>query len=378
MNNRKDRAEIGRATRWVIKIGSSLLTDNGRGLDMQAIHLWVEQMSKLRQDGHELVLVSSGAVAAGMTRLGWRQRPHELVALQAAAAVGQMGLVQAYESNFQRHGLHTAQVLLTHDDLVNRTRYLNARSTLRTLLGLGVIPVVNENDTVACDELRFGDNDTLAALVANLVEAELLVILTDQQGLFDCDPRCNEDAHLIEGAEAGDSRLHAVASGSSSSGLGRGGMTTKVRAAELAARSGAVTWIAGGREPQVLERMAAGEQLGTVVHPASGRLAARKQWLAGHLQAKGRLTLDSGAVRVLRQSGSSLLAVGVTAVEGDFKRGEVVSCHDPDGVAVARGLVNYDVHEARRIIGQPSDKIEQLLGYVDEPELIHRDNLVLL
>ena len=378
MSSRSNRAQIGKATRWVIKIGSALLTDNGRGLDMKAIHLWVEQMAALRQHGCELVLVSSGAVAAGMNRLGWHGRPHELVSLQAAAAVGQMSLVQAYESNFQRHGLHTAQGLLTHDDLVNRTRYLNARSTLRKLLGLGVVPVVNENDTVACDELRFGDNDTLAALVANLVEAELLVILTDQAGVFDCDPRHNEAARLIDRADAGDSRLCAAASGSSSSDLGRGGMASKVKAAELAARSGTVTWIAGGRETRVLERIAAGESLGTVVHPASGRLASRKQWLAGQLQAKGRLMLDAGAVRVLRQSGSSLLAVGVTAVEGDFQRGEVVSCHDSDGAAVARGLVNYDVAEARKIIGQPSEKIEQLLGYVDEPELIHRDNLVLL
>ncbi|MEA2078306.1 MAG: glutamate 5-kinase [Pseudomonadota bacterium] len=378
MNSRKNRVQIGKASRWVIKIGSALLTDNGRGLNMGAIHLWVEQMAALRQRDCELVLVSSGAVAAGLHRLGWNRRPHELVSLQAAAAVGQMGLVQAYESNFQRYGLHTAQVLLTHDDLVNRTRYLNARSTLRKLLGLGVIPVVNENDTVACDELRFGDNDTLAALVANLVEAELLVILTDQAGVFDCDPRRNEVASLIDRADAGDSRLRAAASGSSSSGLGRGGMATKVRAAELAARSGTVTWIVGGREARVLERVAAGEQLGTVVYPASSRLASRKQWLAGQLQSTGRLMLDSGAVRVLQQSGSSLLAVGVTAVEGDFQRGEVVSCHAPDGVAVARGLVNYAVEEARKIIGQPSEKIEQLLGYVDEPELIHRDNLVLL
>jgi glutamate 5-kinase len=378
MNSRKNRAQIGKAARWVIKIGSALLTDNGRGLDMKAIHLWVEQMTALHQRGCELVLVSSGAVAAGMNRLGWHRRPHDLVSLQAAAAVGQMSLVHAYESNFQRHGLHTAQLLLTHDDLVNRTRYLNARSTLRKLLDLGVIPVINENDTVACDELRFGDNDTLAALVANLVEAELLVILTDQAGVFDSDPRHNEAARLIEGVDAGDSRLCAAANGSSSSGLGRGGMATKVRAAELAARSGTVTWIAGGGEARVLERIAAGEQLGTVVHPASGRLASRKQWLAGQLQARGRLMLDAGAVRVLRQSGSSLLAVGVTAVEGDFQRGEVVSCHAPDGVAVARGLVNYNTAEARKIIGQPSEKIEWLLGYVDEPELIHRDNLVLL
>jgi glutamate 5-kinase len=378
MNIRKDRVQIGKASRWVIKIGSALLTADGRGLDREAIHDWVDQMSDLRARGCELVLVSSGAVAEGMSRLGWKRRPHELFALQAAAAVGQMGLVQAYESHFQRHALHTAQILLTHDDLTNRTRYLNARSTLRKLLGLGVIPVVNENDTVACDELRFGDNDTLAALVANLVEAELLVILTDQKGVYDRDPRQHADARLIDDAEAGDPRLSESACGSSSSGLGRGGMVTKVRAAELAARSGAVTWIASGREKQVLLRLAAGEQLGTVVHPVSGRLASRKQWLAGQLQSKGRLTLDAGAVRVLQKSGSSLLSVGVTAVEGNFRRGEVVSCHSSDGVAIARGLVNYDAEEARRILGQPSEKIEQILGYVDEPELIHRDNLVLL
>jgi len=378
MNSKRTRSQIGKSQRWVIKIGSALLTSNGRGLDSEAMNAWVEQIAALRQDGREVVLVSSGAVAAGMTRLGWRTRPHELVALQAAAAVGQMGLIQAYESSFQKHGLHTAQVLLTHDDLVNRTRYLNARSALRKLVALGVIPVVNENDTVACDELRFGDNDTLAALVANLVEADLLVILTDQSGVYDCDPRLRQDACLIEDADAGDPRLMEVASGSSSSGLGQGGMATKVRAAWLAARSGAATWIAKGSESRILERLAAGEQLGTVVHPASGRLVSRKQWLAGQLKAKGKLTLDEGAVRVLRESGRSLLPVGVTAVEGSFQRGEVVSCYSPNGVAIARGLVNYSAEEARKIIGQPSERIEQLLGYVDEPELIHRDNLVLL
>ena len=378
MNKRKQRSEVGKAKRWVIKIGSALLTDNGRGLDRAAIHAWTEQMTALRQSGCELVLVSSGAVAEGMNRLGWDRRPHELVSLQAAAAVGQMGLVEAYESNFQAHGLHTAQVLLTHDDLVDRTRYLNARGALRKLLSLGVIPVVNENDTVACDELRFGDNDTLAALVANLVEADVLVILTDQQGVYDRDPRHSEHAQLIEDAAAGDSRLLEAASSASSSGLGQGGMATKVRAAELAARSGTVTWIACGRETQILEKMAAGEQLGTLVHPASDPLTSRKQWLAGQLQSRGKLYLDVGAVRVLCQSGSSLLPVGVTGVEGDFQRGDLVSCHDAAGVAVARGLVNYTAVEARSIIGHSSAKIEQLLGYVDEPELIHRDNLVLL
>lgn len=378
MNKRKLRSEVGKAKRWVIKIGSALLTDNGHGLDRAAMHAWTEQMTVLRQSGRELVLVSSGAVAEGMNRLGWDRRPHELVSLQAAAAVGQMGLVEAYESNFQTHGLHTAQVLLTHDDLADRTRYLNARSALRKLLDLGVIPVVNENDTVACDELRFGDNDTLAALVANLVEADVLVILTDQNGVYDCDPRHSNDAQLIEDAAAGDNRLREAASTASSSGLGRGGMATKVRAAELAARSGTVTWIACGREARVLEKMAAGERLGTLVHPASDPLTSRKQWLAGQLQARGSLYLDSGAVRVLCQSGSSLLPVGVTEVKGKFQRGDLVSCHDAAGVAVARGLVNYNADEARSIIGHTSEKIEQLLGYVDEPELIHRDNLVLL
>ncbi|HFD80245.1 MAG TPA: glutamate 5-kinase [Gammaproteobacteria bacterium] len=378
MNATADRRQTGKSSRWVIKIGSALLTRRGSGLDHEAIAAWVDQMAALKQAGKELVLVSSGAVAEGMSRLGWSRRPRDLVSQQAAAAVGQMGLVQAYESKFQKRGQHTAQVLLTHDDLVHRTRYLNARSTLRTLLGLGVVPVVNENDTVACEELRFGDNDTLAALVANLVEADLLVILTDQPGVFDRDPAVYGDARLIPDARAGDPLLARVAGGSSSSGLGKGGMATKVRAAELAARSGTRTWIASGHEADVLERIAAGDALGTLIHPDSTPLAARKQWLAGQLTARGRLILDEGAVRVLRKAGSSLLPVGVTGVEGAFRRGEVVSCHDPQGVPVARGLVNYDADEARRIIGHPSDRIEQLLGYVDEPELIHRDNLVLL
>jgi glutamate 5-kinase len=370
--------EVARGKRWVIKIGSALLTANGVGLDTGAMKGWVAQMAALRNAGREIVLVSSGAVVEGMCRLGWKRRPEELYALQAAAAVGQMGLVQAYESCFQVHGIHTAQVLLTHDDLTNRTRYLNARTTLNKLLGLGVLPVVNENDTVACDELRFGDNDTLAALVANLVEADVLVILTDQAGLYDRDPRAHSDAVLMGDVQAGDAALAAMAGPGSGSGLGRGGMATKVRAAELAARSGATTWVASGAEADVLTRMLEGEALGTRFHAARGRLVARKQWLAGHLQVKGRLTLDDGAVRVLRQSGSSLLPVGVTAAEGRFARGEVVSCHAPDGQGVAQGLVNYSADEVRKIMGSPSDRIQAILGYVDEPELIHRDNLVLL
>jgi glutamate 5-kinase len=363
--------------RWVIKIGSALLTDNGRGLAAAAIDGWVEQIADLRKQGREMLLVSSGAVAEGMTRLGWARRPHALYELQAAAAVGQMGLVQAYESRFQRYGLHTAQVLLTHDDLADRQRYLNARSTLRTLLRLGVVPVVNENDTVATEEIRFGDNDTLAALVANLVEADLLVLLTDQPGMFDKDPRRDAQASLLAEARAGDAALESMA-GDTGGVLGRGGMLTKVRAAARAARSGTLTVIASGKEDKVLQRLASGEALGTRLLPSTAPLAARKQWLAGRLQVRGHLTLDDGAVAVLRAAGRSLLPVGVTRVDGDFDRGDLVVCYAPGGEEIARGLVNYSAAESRRIIRQPSHRIEEILGYVDEPELIHRDNLVLM
>jgi glutamate 5-kinase len=372
----RTRIDIQASRRWVIKIGSTLLTSDGRGLDLEAMRAWVAQLVSLREQGIECIVVSSGAVAEGMQRLGWQQRPHEVHALQAAAAVGQMGLVQSWESCFKAHAIHTAQVLLTHDDLSNRKRYLNARSTLRELLRLGVVPVVNENDSVVTEEIRFGDNDTLAALVANLVEAELLVILTDQQGLFDADPRTNEQAQLIDEARANDPGLLDVAG--EGSALGRGGMITKVRAARLAARSGASTIIASGREADCLQRIREGEKLGTLLLADSELLLARKQWLAGHLQMRGSLQLDAGAVNKLCKSGSSLLAVGVTAVEGDFVRGDMVRCLDPQGHEIARGLVNYNADEARRIMGQSSERIEALLGYVDEPELIHRDNLVLV
>jgi glutamate 5-kinase len=362
--------------RWIVKIGSSLLTNDGQGLAAAAIDGWVEQMAGLQQQGHEILLVSSGAVAEGMTRLGWFRRPHAVHELQAAAAVGQMGLIQAYESRFQRYGLHTAQVLLTHEDLADRQRYLNARSTLRTLLQLGVIPVVNENDTVTTEEIRFGDNDTLAALVANLVEADLLIFLTDQEGLLDSDPRSNPNARLIPEAQAGDVSLEAMAAGSGGA-LGRGGMLTKVRAAARAARSGTLTMIVPGRVPDILQRIAADDAVGTRLYPACEPFAARKQWLAGRLQVRGRLLLDAGAMHVLLSAGRSLLPVGVTAVEGNFERGDLVVCSGPAGEEVARGLVNYNAAEARKIIGQPSSRIEELLGYVDEPELIHRDNLVL-
>lgn len=373
----KNRQSLGKSRRWVVKVGSALLTNEGRGLDYEAIGHWVEQIADLRRNGAEVVLVSSGAVAEGMKRLDWKKRPNALYELQAAAAVGQMGLVQAYESRFKQFGLHTAQVLLTHDDLADRQRYLNARSTLRTLLKLGVIPVVNENDTVAVEEIRFGDNDTLAALVSNLVEADLLVILTDQAGMFDRDPRQDPNAQLIREARAGDPELERMAGGGGGA-LGRGGMLTKARAAARAARSGTATIIAWGREPRVLGRIAEGEEIGTLLVPTRGPMAARKQWLASQMQLRGRLILDKGAVRVLREEGRSLLPIGVTAVEGDFDRGEVVACVDPDGKEMARGLVNYSAGEARRIMRQPSDRIEELLGYVDEPELVHRDNLVLI
>jgi len=362
--------------RCVIKIGSALLTNNGLGLDVAAIGDWARQIASLRRRGIETVLVSSGAVAAGMQRLELKDRPHALHELQALAAIGQMGLVQMYESQFQQHGIHTAQVLLTHDDLANRERYLNARTTLRTLLEFGVVPVINENDTVATEEIRFGDNDTLAALVANLVEAELMIILTDQRGLYDRDPRQSADARLVSDGAAGDPQLLEMAGGSGS--LGRGGMRSKLLAADKAQRSGAATIIAYGREPDVLARLLSGESLGTCLRPGAGRVAARKQWLAGQMQVRGRLRLDDGAVRVLRQSGRSLLPVGVKAVDGAFARGELVACEDPAGKEVARGLVNYSSDETRRIMGQASDRIEAILGYVDEPELIHRDNMVLL
>lgn len=371
-----DKIKTSECQRWVVKIGSALLTNDGKGLALDAIDSWVEQIAALQQAGREILLVSSGAVAAGMTRLGWTQRPRSLHQLQAAAAVGQMGLVQAYESRFQKYGLHTAQVLLTHEDLADRQRYLNARSTLRTLLGLGVIPIVNENDTVTTAEIRLGDNDTLAALVANLVGADLLVLLTDQDGLLDSDPRVNPHARLITEAQAGDAALEGMAAGSGGA-LGQGGMLTKVRAAARAARSGALTLIASGHETNVLQRVAADEALGTRLYPVCAPFAARKQWLASRLQVRGRLQLDAGAVNKLRNSGSSLLPVGVTRVEGTFKRGDLVMCIGPAGEEVARGLVNYSVSESEKIIGQPSSRIEQLLGYVDEVELLHRDNLVL-
>lgn len=370
------RADLTQTRRCVVKIGSALLTANGQGLDRAAIAGWVTQLANLRARGIEVVLVSSGAVAEGMMRLGWTQRPRALFEQQAAAAVGQMGLVQAYESCFQQHGIHTAQVLLTHDDLSDRQRYLNARSTLRTLLDLGVVPVVNENDTVVTDEIRFGDNDTLAALVANLLEADCLIILTDQAGLFDKDPRRHDDARLIDTASANDASLEALVG--EAGALGRGGMLTKLRAARLAARSGAATVIAYGHEPDVLAVVLAGNNVGTLLSAEQAAIVARKQWLAGHLQLCGRLVLDDGAVKVLRESGRSLLPVGVTAVSGHFVRGDVVACVDKNGVEVARGLVNYSAPEAQKIKGLPSGAMESVLGYVDQPELIHRDNLVLI
>lgn len=373
----KRRTDFCRSKRIVVKIGSSLLTDPGRGLNQQAIAEWVRQIAALREQGVEVLLVSSGSVAEGMRRLGWSNRPQALYELQAAASVGQMGLIQAYETRFQHHGLHTAQVLLTHEDLSDRRRYLNARSTLLTLLGYGVIPVINENDVVATEEIQFGDNDTLASLVANLVEADLVIILTDQSGLYNRDPTVNADATLIDQIEISDSRLKRMA-GVSRSGLGRGGMMTKVAAAAVAARSGAATVIASGRDKDVLTRVIAGESVGSFLIPDSEPLVARKRWLAGQLQVKGRIVIDSGAVDVLRKSGRSLLPVGVLSVAGRFSRGDLVACLSESGEEVVRGLANYGADETDKIKGRPSGEIERLLGYVDESELIHRDNMVLL
>jgi len=368
---------ISRAKTLVVKVGSSLVTNDGRGLDASAIARWAAQAAQLRRMDRRVVLVSSGAIAEGMQRLGWTRRPHAMHELQAAAAVGQMGLAQCYESCFRSHGLHTAQVLLTHADMADRQRYLNARSTLRTLLDMNVIPVINENDTVVTDEIRLGDNDTLGALVTNLLEADALVILTDQAGLFDADPRKNANARLISHADALDPRLETLAGGTGTA-LAKGGMLTKVLAARRAARSGAHTVIASGREPDVLVRLAQGERIGTLLTAGTVPLAARKQWLADHLTVTGRLRLDAGAVKALARDGKSLLPIGVVDVSGTFVRGEVVACLDPAGSEIARGLVNYSSEEARKIMRRPSGEIEALLGYVDEPELIHRDNLVLL
>ena len=361
----------------VVKVGSSLVTNNGAGLDRGAIAAWADQIARLAKSGKQVVLVSSGAVAEGMQRLGWKKRPVAINELQAAAAVGQMGLVQMYESCFASHGLHTAQILLTHADLADRKRYLNARTTLRTLLELGVIPVINENDTVVTDEIRFGDNDTLGSLVANLIEADALVILTDQPGLYSADPRKHADAEFIQYAAAGNPELEKMAGGAGSL-IGSGGMLTKILAAKRAARSGAHTIIASGREPDVLVRLAQGDVVGTHLKADQVKTLARKQWLADHLRLAGKVVLDDGAAKALLEGGRSLLPIGVIAVEGGFERGEVVSCTNAAGQEIARGLVNYSALETARILRKPSQEIEHILGYVDEPELIHRDNLILV
>jgi glutamate 5-kinase len=364
------------ARRVVIKVGSSLVTNDGRGLDEAAIGEWCRQMAVLVHQGREVIMVSSGAIAEGMKRLGWAKRPHEIHELQAAAAVGQMGLAHMYETKLRENGLGSAQVQLTHADLADRERYLNARSTLLTLLKLGVVPVINENDTVVNDEIKFGDNDTLGALVANLVEADALIILTDQKGLFTADPRKDPAAQLVHVAQAGDPALEVMAGGAGSS-LGRGGMITKILAAKRAAGSGASTVIAWGREPDALLRLVQGEAIGTLLVAPTQKTQARKQWIADHLQLRGAVTVDAGAVAKLLGDGSSLLPIGMTAVEGDFSRGDVIAIRDPQGLEIARGLANYACTEARLICRKPSSQFEALLGYLAEPEMVHRDNMVL-
>lgn len=365
------------ARRIVVKVGSSLVTNEGRGVDEEAIGNWCRQLAALAAQGREVVMVSSGAIAEGMKRLGWRTRPKDLNELQAAAAVGQMGLVQVYESKLRELGVGSAQILLTHADLADRERYLNARSTVNTLLALKIVPVVNENDTVVNDEIKFGDNDTLGALVANLIEADALVILTDQRGLYASDPRQDPNARFIDTARAGDPALELMAGGTGSS-LGKGGMITKVTAAARAARSGASTIIAWGREPDVLLRLAAGEPIGTALVASTAKVAARKQWMADHLQLRGAVVVDAGAVTKLREEGKSLLPIGMVGVEGDFARGDVIAVRDPDGAVIARGLANYSSTEARMIARKPSSQIEAVLGFAAAPEMIHRDNLVLV
>lgn len=363
--------------RLVVKVGSSLVTNEGRGLDQAAVAQWAAQIAALHAQGKQVVLVSSGAIAEGMARLGWARRPNTMHELQAAAAVGQMGLVQAYEVAFAEHGLRTAQILLTHEDLSDRRRYLNARSTLYTLLSLGVVPIVNENDTVVTDEIRLGDNDTLGALVTNLIEAEALIILTDQPGLYNADPRKDPTAELITSAQAGDPALESMAGGAGS-GIGTGGMLTKVLAARRAANSGGHTVIASGREPDVLLRLAQGERIGTELRALLPVRSARQRWLVNQLRLRGRVMLDNGAVQALTQGHKSLLPIGVIAVEGEFERGDVVACIDEHGVECGRGLTNYSSSDARRIMRQPSSKIAEILGSMSDTELIHRDNMVFL
>ncbi len=366
-----------RARRIVVKVGSSLVTNQGRGVDPDAVGNWCRQMAQLAGHGREVVMVSSGAIAEGMKRLGWVTRPKEIHELQAAAAVGQMGLAQIYESKLHEHGMGSAQVLLTHADLADRERYLNARSTLLTLLSHRVIPVINENDTVVTDEIKFGDNDTLGALVANLVDADALVILTDQRGLYSSDPRKHVGARFIDEARAGDPELETMAGGAGSS-IGRGGMLTKVLAAKRAASSGTSTVIAYGHEPDVLVRLAAGEQIGTALIAPTQKLAARKQWMVDHLQLRGAVVIDDGAARKVRDEGKSLLPIGMTEVHGEFRRGDVIAVRSLAGAELARGLTNYASREARLIARKPSGEFEKLLGYTAEPEMIHRDNLVLV
>ncbi|TFL13397.1 glutamate 5-kinase [Pusillimonas caeni] len=368
---------VTQSKRLVVKVGSSLVTNEGRGLDQAAVAQWAAQIAALHAQGKQVVLVSSGAIAEGMARLGWARRPNTMHELQAAAAVGQMGLVQAYEVAFAGHGLRTAQILLTHEDLSDRRRYLNARSTLYTLLDLGVVPIVNENDTVVTDEIRLGDNDTLGALVTNLIEAEALVILTDQSGLYSADPRKDPAAELIASAQAGDPALEAMAGGAGS-GIGTGGMLTKVLAARRAANSGGSTVIASGREPNVLLRLAQGERIGTELRALLPVRSARQRWLVNQLRLRGRVMLDKGAVQALTQGHKSLLPIGVIAVEGEFERGDVVACIDENGVECGRGLINYSANDARRIMRQPSSRIADILGSMSDTELIHRDNMVFL
>lgn len=369
------QSAVVQAKRLVVKVGSSLVTNEGKGIDEAAVAQWAEQIAGLHGQGKQMVLVSSGAIAEGMARLGWPRRPNAMHELQAAAAVGQMGLIQAYEVAFARHGIRTAQILLTHEDLADRRRYLNARTTLYTLLGLGVVPIVNENDTVVTDEIRLGDNDTLGALVTNLIEAEALIILTDQSGLYSADPRKNPEAKFISIGTAGDPALEAMAGGSGSN-IGTGGMLTKVLAAKRAANSGGHTVIASGRESNVLLRLAQGEQIGTELRALLPVRSARQRWLANHLRLRGRITLDNGAVHAVTQDHKSLLAIGVNAVEGEFERGDVVACVDQHGVECGRGLINYSSADTRRIMRHPSSQIVDILGTMSDPELMHRDNMV--
>ena len=374
-----DKAELKRGVRLVVKIGTSVITNNKNAVCERMISVLASQIATLQKEGFKVIIVSSGAIAAGVHRMGWKQKPKKISHLQAAAAVGQVSLVETYEKEFKKNGLTTAQVLITGEDFSSRKRYLNSRATFETLLNENILVIVNENDTVSTDEIKVGDNDTLAASIATAIQADLFVILTDQKGLFTENPTSSSQADLIRSIDVDDDILSKVASKSHSE-FGTGGMETKIKAARIVARLGIDTIIASGFEIDILLKIKSKNFVGTTI--LSGKknkaISARKQWMLNHIKAKGKLYLDSGAITALVQYNKSLLPVGIVKIDGRFDRGDLVVCMTEKGVEVARGLINYSSLEAEKISGLLSEQIEKELGYMEEPEVIHKDNLILI